>query len=250
MPGSLLFRLRHRQLEPEEMDNPAIATERLRGALTGLTRLNFVSASSSIVWSPITHLARELQVDRLRVLDVATGAGDVPRTLWRRAKRAGLKLDIHGIDFSSRSIEFARQRAEQAAVPVEFECRDALADDLPPDFDVVMCSLFLHHLSNDNAITLLRRMAAATRHQVLVNDLRRGWYGLTLAYLASRVLTRCDVVHVDAVKSVGAAFTLAELRQIAAKAGLANAAVARRWPARMLLTWSPKTNSREQTCSR
>jgi len=239
--------LAERQLEPEEMDDPAIATERLRGALTGLRRLNFVSNSVRIVWRPIRQLARELNTDRLRILDIATGAGDVPIALWRRAKRAGLTIEILGIDFSLRSVEFARQQAAKIAAPIEFECRNALTDELPTDFDVVMCSLFLHHLTSEDAITLLRRMAAAARRLVLVSDLRRGAYGLTLAYTASRLLTRCEVVHVDAVKSVRAAFTQNELAQMALAAGLHGAKVHRRWPARMLLTYGP---SREQTCSR
>src|SRR5437868_9910394 len=137
--------LAERHREPEEMDDPAIATERLHGALSGLTRLNFVSNSARIVWRPIIRLARELKTPRLRVLDIATGAGDVPIALSKRARRAGLALDIHGIDFSPRSIDFARQRAEKTSTPVTFECRNALANDLPTDFDVVMCSLFLHH---------------------------------------------------------------------------------------------------------
>src|SRR5205809_4134083 len=103
--------LTKRQLEPEDMDDPALATERLHGALSGLARLNFVSNSARIVWRPIRRLARELKTPRLRVLDIATGAGDVPRALWRRANRAGLELEIHGLDFSPRSIEFARRRA-------------------------------------------------------------------------------------------------------------------------------------------
>jgi 2-polyprenyl-3-methyl-5-hydroxy-6-metoxy-1,4-benzoquinol methylase len=229
--------LAQRQLEPEDMDDPAIATERLHGALTGLTRINFVSDSARIVWSPIRRLARKLNVDRLRVLDIATGAGDVPRALWRRARRAGIELETHGIDFSPRSVEFATQRAKSTKTPVTYECRDALTDDLPTNFDVVMCSLFLHHLSNDDAVKLIARMAAATRRLVLVSDLRRCRYGLALAYVASRVLTRCQVVHVDALRSVRAAFTIAELRNMADKAGLTDATVARRWPARMLLTW-------------
>jgi 2-polyprenyl-3-methyl-5-hydroxy-6-metoxy-1,4-benzoquinol methylase len=232
--------LAQRQLEPEEMDDPAIATERLHGALTGLTRINFVSDSARIVWSPIARLARTLNVDRLRVLDIATGAGDVPRALWRKARRAGLNLEIRGIDFSPRSIEFAEQRAVQTKTPVAFECRNALTDDLSTDYDVVMCSLFLHHLSNDDANKLLGRMAAAARRLVLISDLRRCRLGWGLAYIVSRVITRCDVVHIDAVRSVRAAFTMAELQQMAAHAGLADATIARCWPARMLLTWDRK----------
>jgi 2-polyprenyl-3-methyl-5-hydroxy-6-metoxy-1,4-benzoquinol methylase len=229
--------LAQRQLEPEDMDNPALATERLRGALSGLTRLNFVSNSARIVGHPIRRLARERKTDRLRILDIATGAGDVPIALWNRAKRSGIDLQIHGIDFSPRSIDFARQNAAAANTPLTFECRNALSDELPMDFDVVMCSLFLHHLTNKDALNLLRRMAAATRHLALVNDVRRSKYGLALAYVASRLFTRCDVVHVDAVRSVRAAFTVTELNQMSAAADLPGASITRRWPARMLLTW-------------
>ena len=229
--------LAERELEPEEMDDPAIAIERLHGALTGLTRINFISDSARIVWSPIARLARKLKVDRLRVLDIATGAGDVPRALWRKARRAGLDLEICGVDFSPRSIDFARQRAAETNTPITFECRDALADELPAGYDVVMCSLFLDHLTNDHAQLLLSRMAAGAGRMVLVSDLRRCRYGLALAYAVSRIITRCDVVHVDAVRSVRAAFTMDELRLMAAKAGLHQATVGRCWPARMLLEW-------------
>ena len=84
--------LAQRQLEPEDMDDPALATERLHGALSGLTRLNFVSNSVRIVWRPIRSLAKGLKTDRLRVLDIATGAGDVPIALSKRAGRVSVAL--------------------------------------------------------------------------------------------------------------------------------------------------------------
>jgi len=233
----LLFGLRDRVLEPEDMDDPALATEHLHGALSGLSRLNFVSNSVRIVWRPIRRLARDLKTDRLRVLDIATGAGDVPIALWKRAQRAGLSLDIHAIDFSPRSIDFARRRAEQAKTPVAFERRNALTDELPSGFDVVMCSLFLHHLNNHDAVSVLRRMAATARRLMLVSDLRRNRFGLSLAFAAGHLLSRSPVVHRDAVRSVRAAFTPSELREMANQAGLGDVAIARRWPARMLLIW-------------
>jgi hypothetical protein len=80
-------------------------------------------------------------------------------------------------------------------------------------------------------------MGGATRHLILVNDLCRSHWGLALAHFAGRVLTRSPVVRVDAVRSVRAAFTLAEVRALAAAAGLQGAQLARRWPARYLLSW-------------
>jgi 2-polyprenyl-3-methyl-5-hydroxy-6-metoxy-1,4-benzoquinol methylase len=234
--------LSQRQREPEAMDDPALARGELEGALGGLMRLNRLSASSRIVWQPIERLARQKKLERLRILDIATGAGDVPLALWRRAQRAGIDVEICGIDFNPQSIEFARQRAAAAGAKITFECRDALDDDLPAGYDCLTTSLFLHHLSDDDARKLLTRMAAAARRMVLVSDLRRDPWGLSLAWLIPRLMTRSPIVHVDAVRSVRAAFTPAELRQHAGQAGLAGATVARRWPARMLLTWHKRQN--------
>jgi 2-polyprenyl-3-methyl-5-hydroxy-6-metoxy-1,4-benzoquinol methylase len=235
MGNKVPLSLRHRLLEPEVMDDPALETPKLHAALSGLQRINSISNSARIVWRPIASLARSQDSSRLRILDIATGAGDVPVALWRRAKRSGLELEVHGIDFSPRSVDFARQVAAEAKAKVTFECRNVLADDLPAGFDVIMCSLFLHHLTTADAVQLLARMAAAARQMVLVSDLRRCYYGLTLAYAASRLLSRCDVVHEDAVQSVRAAFTPRELTAMAEEARLPRATIVSRWPARMLL---------------
>jgi SAM-dependent methyltransferase len=229
--------LTRRERQPEIMDDPGLATAQLQGALGGLARLNALSDSARIVWRPIRRLAQARKTNRLRVLDIACGAGDIPIRLWRRARRAGLTLDIVGIDISPRSVEFARQRASAAGARVAFACGNALTDPLPQDCDVALCSLFLHHLPDDDARSLLRRMNGAARHMGLVSDLRRGLYGLALAYGASRLLTRCEVVHVDAVRSVRAAFTPQELGRLAGEADLPQATIAYRWPARMLLEW-------------
>lgn len=228
---------RQRICEPEEMDDPALQADLLHGALRGLSTINLLSGSARILWPEIHRLARRLRTDRLRVLDIATGAGDIPLALWHKARRAKLQLEIHGIDISPRTLDFARQRAKAAGASIEFSQRNAVTEDLPTGYDVVMSSLFLHHLDEASAETLLRRMAKASEHLVLINDLRRNPVGLLLAHFAGRALTRSPVVRVDAVRSVRAAYTLPEIRAIADKAGLTGAQLSRRWPCRFLLSW-------------
>ena len=230
--------LAERVCEPEAMDDPALDRQRHLAALRGLARLNGLSASVGIVWAPIVQLARRLKVDRLRVLDVATGAGDLPLRLWHKARRANLQLDLHGVDISPRAVEFARQRAEVAGAAIEFSPLDVLNADLPRGFDVVISSLFFHHLDNRRATALLCGMADVANHLVLVNDLRRCVGGWLLAHAAARLLTVSDVVHSDAPLSVAAALSLREMRELAAGAGLEDATVRRRWPCRFLLTWT------------
>lgn len=230
-----------RVMEPEEIDDPDLDPQLMRGALQGLTTINFLSASAASVWGPIKRLARELKTDRLRVLDIATGAGDVPIALWRKARNAGLSLDIRGVDISDMALGFAREKAKTSDANISFDRFDVFKDELPTDYDVITTSLFLHHLDNAMAERLLAKMAAATKHLVLVNDLRRHWWGLTLSYFAGHVLTRSPVVRVDAVRSVRAAFTMNEALAMAQHAGLQDAKISRRWPCRFLLSWRKRS---------
>jgi 2-polyprenyl-3-methyl-5-hydroxy-6-metoxy-1,4-benzoquinol methylase len=219
------------------MDDPTLDRQRHFAALAGLARLNGLSASANIVWSPIVQLARQLKVNRLRVLDVATGAGDLPLRLWHKARRANLQLDLHGIDISPHALEFARQRAEAAGAAIEFSPLDVLNAGLPHGYDVVISSLFFHHLENHPAAALLLRMADVANHLVLVNDLRRSAASWLLAQAAARLFTASDVVHNDAPLSVRAALTVHEMRELASSVGLGAATVTQRWPCRFLLTW-------------
>src|SRR5918912_1375115 len=91
-PGKGAMFLSRRLLRPEVMDQPGLDPRRHAHALRGLARINFWSGSAGILWPDLAALARETAPRPLRVLDVATGGGDVPIRLWRRARRAGLDL--------------------------------------------------------------------------------------------------------------------------------------------------------------
>jgi 2-polyprenyl-3-methyl-5-hydroxy-6-metoxy-1,4-benzoquinol methylase len=229
--------LASRRLRPEVMDQPGLDPGRHRSALRALARINFLSRTAGRLWPPLAALAREAAPRTLRVLDVATGGGDVPLRLGRRFARAGLPVVLEGCDRSAVAVEYAAEAARRQGAAVRFFVADALADPLPAGHDVVMCSLFLHHLADDQAIDLLRRMGEAAGRMVLVSDLVRSRAGLLLAHVATRLLTLSDVVHADGPRSVEAAFTPAEARDLADRAGLHGAAVVPSWPCRFLLTW-------------
>jgi SAM-dependent methyltransferase len=230
--------LSQRRLQPEIMDQPDLDAGRHEQALRGLKRINSWSGSARLLWSPLRALARQFAPRPLRVLDLATGGGDVPIRLWWKAHRAGLSVHFDGCDVNPRAVAFARAQAQQKQADLTFFELDAIRDALPPGYDVMMTSLFLHHLSEEQAVDLLRRMAAAAERMVLVNDLIRSLAGYTLAFLGTRLLSASSVVHIDGRRSVQAAFTTAEASALATEAGLSGVTVKRRWPCRFLLTWS------------
>jgi SAM-dependent methyltransferase len=225
-----------RRRQAELMDQPGLDPARHSQALRGLERINFWSRSAAILWPPLVELARRSKRP-LRVLDLATGAGDLPIRLWHWAQRANVPLSIDGCDRSPDAVAYARDRASARGARVRFfEC-DALGEPLPAGYDMVVSSLFLHHLEDEEAVRLLRRMAEAAGRMVLVNDLVRTRAGFLLAYVGTRLLSRSAIVHTDGPRSVEGAFTLSEAHTLAQRAGLAAVTVARRWPCRFLLRW-------------
>jgi 2-polyprenyl-3-methyl-5-hydroxy-6-metoxy-1,4-benzoquinol methylase len=219
------------------MDRPDLPAGPHNQALNGLARLNRWSGSDRILWRPIRWLTAEITRRPLRLLDVACGAGDVLVGVAGRARRAGIELELHGIDISPTALNHARRRFAATGIQVSLSQHDAVSEPLPSGFDVVTASLFLHHLNDEQAVEVLRRCSVASQRLVLINDLRRSLNGWLLAATACHLLCRSPVVHADGPRSVERAFTPSEALQIAHRAGMANAAVSRRWPFRFLLSW-------------
>lgn len=233
LPGGLAVR----RLQPERMDDPALDGDLHLQALRGLSRLNSVGSAAQLIWPGLRSLSQRLRRD-VRVLDIATGGGDVPLALWRIARRQGLPIKFTGCDLSPRAIGFAQAQADAAAAPITFFQHDVLKQPLPTGYDAVICSLFLHHLERPQAIELLRRMAGACGSLVIVSDLLRTPSSWLLTYAASRVLTRSPIVHADGPMSVAAAFSFDEARALAVEAGMLDATVRHAWPCRFMLLWS------------
>lgn len=238
MPVRTPLDLSSRNRRPERMDDPALDAKSHERALRGLERINAWSASVGTLWEVLRRLSASNPSGPLRVLDVASGGGDVPIGLWRKARRDGVEIEVVGCDVSETAMAFARRRARRDGARVEFRVVDALRDELPAGFDVVTCSLFLHHLDEEDVVRFLASAGKAARRAVVVDDLERSRAGFFLARVATRFLSASDVVHADGPLSVEGAFTVEEARGLAARAGLAGARIETRWPFRWLLTWT------------
>jgi len=148
-----------------------------------------------------------------------------------------MALELHGCDVSDVAVRYARSRSAGVRDGLTFSRLDVLSDPLPRGYDLITTSLFLHHLADDEAVSLLARMAEVAETTLFVQDLRRTWRGYALAFVALRLLSGSRVARADGPRSVRAAFTLDEARNIAERAGLTGARISACWPQRFLLRW-------------
>ena len=227
--------LAERRIEAEVMDDPHLERTRHLAALDALGRINRVSGTSRRVLHEVLRRARGRR-GPVRVLDVACGDGRVISEVSVAAGRRGVDVAAHGCDVSPTALSRAAEVALAMGVEVELSQVDVTRDPLPCSFDLVVCSLFLHHLSDEDATRLMGAMRMAG-DAVLVQDLRRTRLGFMLAWAGVRVLTRSDVARVDGPRSVRAAFTLDEARRLSRRAGMPEAEIRRSWPQRFTLRW-------------
>jgi 2-polyprenyl-3-methyl-5-hydroxy-6-metoxy-1,4-benzoquinol methylase len=101
---------------------------------------------------------------------------------------------------------------------IEFIQDDVLTFGREP-YDIVLCSLALHHFAEDKAVALLRHCRELSKKYVLVSDLRRGWLATVGVYLLTTFLFREPMTRTDARLSAERAFSFAEFRSLAVRAG-------------------------------
>jgi 2-polyprenyl-3-methyl-5-hydroxy-6-metoxy-1,4-benzoquinol methylase len=226
-----------RDRQPELMDQPGLDDGVHRRALAGLRTVNMFSRTAKSLWQGLADVG-VLGSGPIRVLDIAAGGGDNALRLAARAQQAGVNLTSHGCDISPTAVAHAQAVATRSGMAdIQYFQLNALRDPLPDGYDVLMCTLFMHHLEEDDAVELLRRMAEAANRAVLVDDIVRSRFGYVLAWAGGRLLTRSPIIHVDGPLSVRAAFSLDEARAIVERAGLHGAQFRRHWPERFLMSW-------------
>jgi SAM-dependent methyltransferase len=228
-----------RQFDPtvrELMDVEQPVSAELEKDLANLVTLNRLFGSHSLV---LDFLRPRLAPGRRwRMLDLATGSGDIPRTIARWAKKSGVDVHIDAVDQQASTLEIAR-RLSTDFPNIAFHQGDIREFGAGSTWDIVLCSLALHHFSEDDATRVLRHAAALAGHSVLVADLRRCAAGTFGVDLLTAVWMREPMTRTDARISVRRAFSFAEFAALARRAGWADFHHARRFCFRQAL-WMEK----------
>lgn len=212
-----------RQLTPERMDEPDANPRELERALRFLRFVNARLGGARASMRPFRKWARSWSNgETIRVLDVATGAADIPLALIEWAEANNVAMRITAIDKHPTTLDIARRFVGSRTGVELIEC-DALAlmDRFEPgSFDYVHTAEFLHHLTDIEVMTVLRSMERLARRGVIWNDLLRS----RLAQYSAKALALAPgvpaMVKHDAVVSFEAAFTMREAMDLAKRVGL------------------------------
>jgi SAM-dependent methyltransferase len=219
-------------LGAELLDDPAADPAAVTETLRNIARSNrWFGGTAAVLHGCRRVLAGVAPGTTLSLVDLGTGAGDLPRAAIRWAERRGIRLAPVGLERS----RVAAAVATRAGVPCAVGCAGA-----PPvrekGVDLVLLSQVLHHLAPESMVRLLQTCDRLARRGVIVADLRRGPLGPLAFWVGARALRFDPMTRADGMTSLRRGYTLAELRRLLAAAGI-KATIERRPGYRLVASW-------------
>jgi 2-polyprenyl-3-methyl-5-hydroxy-6-metoxy-1,4-benzoquinol methylase len=204
-----------RLIKPELLDHAPPDEARLN--LAELVRINRNFGGHSTIRK---SLARVVPNDgKFTLLDIGAASGDTARLLHALYPRAS----VVNLDYSPVNLE---------AAPRPKLIADAFALPVPPgSFDYVLCSLFLHHFSDEQVVGLLRSFYHVARRALLVCDLERNILSYWFLPVTKWLFGWHRITLHDGPISVRAAFRPNELLALSKRAGIRDARVSVHRPA-------------------
>jgi ubiquinone/menaquinone biosynthesis C-methylase UbiE len=190
-----------RIVRPEWLDSQQASPDELKRSLEDLRFINrWFGGLSTSKWL-VHRVLSETRLPSLSILDVGAASGDGLEAV----QRAFTQCSIRGTLLDRNPANFNGTRGPKVG-------GDATA--LPfrdQSFDVVICSLFAHHLEPGQLVQFANEALRVSRVAVLVNDLRRSYFHLSLIYAGLPLFSR--VTRHDSVASVLRAYTPREMER-------------------------------------
>jgi len=232
------FMFCQRSYELEHLDKGDYTPEEYEDCLVELRRINTwlgdARALRRSLWPEITRA----KLQSFSLLDVGAGSGELLRAVAQEARERGRGARLVGLELNARS---ARAILEESRGFPEISAMRGDAFHLPfanDAFDYVICSLFTHHFRDEGVVEILREFKRVARRRLFVIDLHRHALAYLLYTTIGKLFLRNRLTREDGALSIKRSFRADELRQLAERAQLANVAVRRRFPFRLVLSGS------------
>ena len=182
---------------------------------------------------------REVEVQRLKsfsILDIGAGSGELLRVAARWARQTQRQFRAVGLDMNERMTESIVEESERFD-EISSVRGDALK--LPfadAEFDYVICSLFTHHLLDEQVVQVLGEMSRVAKRRIFVIDLHRHPVAYFLYTTVGKIILHNRLVRHDGALSILRGFKSGELLELAQRAGLRDVWVERHFPYRLVLS--------------
>ena len=221
-----------RSYQKELLDGNDIPFNDIARNMKELEIINRFLGGHRINVQALHHLLPEITVSPVRICEIGSGGGDNLRALASWCRKENIPATFTGIDINTNCIQYARKTGPPNFTYIEKDYRNVVFDIKP---DILFCSLFCHHFTNEENVELIRWMDTNASLGFFINDLHRH----PLAYYSIKLLTaffsKSYLVKNDAPLSVLRGFQQHELTNCLEEAGVQQFSTEWKWAFRWLV---------------
>ena len=227
-----MINLRHRSYQKELMDRDDIPFDAMAQTLKELNIVNTRLGGHAITLKGIKELRGN--ISPLTVCEIGCGGGDNLFSIYRYCTKNNIPVNFIGIDMNLECIAFAKQQYPQ--LPCQWICSDYavvnFGDNRP---NIIFSSLFCHHFTDEQLISMLQWLRQNSSHGFFINDLQRHWLAYYLIKYITKFFSKSYLVKNDASLSVARSFRKKEWQQLFYKAGIEKYTINWKWAFRWLV---------------
>jgi 2-polyprenyl-3-methyl-5-hydroxy-6-metoxy-1,4-benzoquinol methylase len=156
------------------MDDFALEGEVLRDALDKIASINQLLGGNQLTLHSVQKLIHSLpKHHQITIVDVGCGNGDMLRELADYGLKNNYNFRLIGIDANHFTINHAQKLSEKYK-NISFQCEDIFSQAFEElEYDIVLCTLTLHHFKNKEIIQLMAIFYANSKIGIVINDLHR-----------------------------------------------------------------------------
>jgi 2-polyprenyl-3-methyl-5-hydroxy-6-metoxy-1,4-benzoquinol methylase len=226
----------HRSTAAEIMDDLQFHDDVVFQTLRELDFINRWLGGNAVTLDALQRVWHSIhEGESISIVDLGCGSGEMIRIIAERARRQNKKVKLCGIDANPHIVGYAIAHS-RTVDHIQFEALNIFSNEFKSkQFDIVLATLFLHHFTYDELVSLFSSLKQQTTKAVIVNDIHRH----PLAYYSIKWLTsifsKSSMVKYDAPLSVLRAFKKDELKEILRKAGIAHFTLKWKWAFRWQL---------------
>lgn len=208
---------KYRSKEVEIMDDLDITGDLLIKSLDKLAQINKWLGGNRVTLKGIKHLLEKKHQRReITICDLGCGNGAMLRELAKFGRKSGFKFRLIGIDANQTTINYARDSSLQFP-EISYEKQDVLSPDFPTNnFDIALCTLFLHHFEDKVALDFLKKTQSQTTIGLVINDLHRHSFAYFLFWIVATIIGN-PIIKTDGLISILRGFKRKELEEYSAK---------------------------------